>query len=219
VSHRRWAFSILIAVAAVSIHGPAAVAAPAVVVEHVNGTADIEKQGDAVVGVTTSSDTTVIVKIDAVHDVTVYQNTQLDFGEVLRLGTGTVRVRGVLTVATANATAITSNSEITVAYDDRFGITTVEVADRDAVVRGNSDGADQRVPAGQMVRVGTDGIGTVPEVISPDEVGASRVAPTNDDASPARNNALPYFVAGIAAVCLIAGVVGSRRTRNAAASA
>jgi hypothetical protein len=109
---------------------------------------------------------------------------------------------------------------MTVAYDDQSGITTVEVTDREAVVRGNNDGADRRVPAGQMVRVGTDGLASTPQPtdaqMSADEITTARVAPAGEQESP-RGRALPYLVMIAAAAGLLVGVRGimdSRRART-----
>ena len=182
-----------------------------------NGPAEIEKDGSTVVAVTTPADTTVIVQIDGTHELTVYQNTQLRIGEVLALRVGTVRVRGSLTVATASAQSSVRDSEMTVAYDDQSGTTTIEVSDRDATVRGNNDAAEQRVPGGQMVRVGTDGVASAPQPISPDESTAARIAPASDQAS-ARERALPYLVMIAAVAGLLVGVrglLGTKRTRPA----
>jgi hypothetical protein len=206
---------------ALSVHVPSASAESVATIVMMNGLAEIEKDGSNVVGVTTGAATTVIVQIDATHDVTVYQNTQLRLGDVLALRVGTVRVRGSLTVATTNARSSVRDSEMTVAYDDQSGITTVEVTDREAVVRGNNDGADQRVPAGQMVRVGTNGLAskspaTAPESISPDEITAARVAPAGEQASRGER-ALPYLVMIAASAGLLVGVsglMGSRSTRK-----
>ena len=182
-----------------------------------NGPAEIEKDGSTVVAVTTPADTTVIVQIDGTHEVTVYQNTQLRIGEVVALRVGTVRVRGSLTVATPSAQSSVRDSEMTVAYDDQSGTTTIEVTDRDATVRGNNDAAEQRVPAGQMVRVGTDGVASAPQPISPDEISAARIAPAGEPAS-ARERALPYLVMIAAVAGLLVGVrglLGTKRTRPA----
>jgi hypothetical protein len=202
---------------ALSVNVPNASAESVATIVTMNGPADIEKSGSTVVGVTTGADTTVIVQIDATHEVTVYQNTQLRLGDVLGLRVGTVRVRGSLTVATASAQSSVRDSEMTVAYDDQSGITTIEVTDREAAVRGNNDGADRLVPAGQMVRVGTDGRATTPQPISPDEITAARVVPADAQAS-ARERALPYLVMIAAAAGLLVGItglMGSRRARTA----
>ena len=201
---------------ALSVHLPSASAESVATIVTMNGPAEIEKHGSTVVGVTTGADTTVIVQIDATHEVTVYQNTQLRVGDVLGLRVGTVRVRGSLTVVTAGAQSSVRDSEMTVAYDDQSGITTIEVTDRQAAVRGNNDAADQLVPAGQMVRVGTDGLATTPQPISPDEITAARVAPAREQAS-AGERALPYLVMIAAAAGLLVGVsglMGSRRSRT-----
>jgi hypothetical protein len=201
---------------ALSLHLPSASAESVASIVTMNGPAEIEKHGATVVGVTTGADTTVIVQIDAMHDVTVYQNTQLRLGDVLALRVGTVRVRGSLTVATASARSSVRDSEMTVAYDDQSGTTTIEVADREAVVRGNNDGTDRRVSAGQMVRVGTDGVATTPKPISPDDITAARVASAGEQRS-ARERALPFLVMIAAAAVLLVGVRGqmdSRRTRT-----
>jgi hypothetical protein len=207
---------------ALSIHGPRASAESVATIVTMNGHAEIEKDGATVVGVTTGANTTVIVQIDATHDVTVYQNTQLRLGDVLALRVGTVRVRGSLTVATASAESSVRDSEMTVAYDHQSGITTVEVTDRDAVVRGNHDRADQRVPAGQMVRVGADGLASTPQATDSQSTGldatiAARVAPAGEQELP-RERALPYLVMIAAAAGLLVGVRGfmsSRRGRTA----
>ena len=201
---------------ALFLYVPNASAESVAAIVTMNGPAEIEKSGSTVVGVTTGADTTVIVQIDATHEVTVYQNTQLRIGDVLGLRVGTVRVRGSLTVATASAQSSVRDSEMTVAYDDQSGITTIEVTDREVAVRGNNDGADQLVPAGQMVRVGLDGRATTPQPISPDEITAARVAPAGEQASAAER-ALPYLVMIAAAAGLLVGVsglMGSRRTRT-----
>lgn len=198
---------------ALSVHVPSASAESVATIVTMNGPAEIEKNGSTVVGVTTGADTTVILQIDATHEVTVYQNTQLRLGDVLNLRVGTVRVRGSLTVTTATAQSSVRDSEMTVAYDDQSAITTIEVTDREAVVRGNNDGANLRVPAGQMVRVGTDGLATTPQPISPDEIAAARAAPAGE-----QERALPYLVMIAAAAGLLVGVrglVGSRRARTA----
>jgi hypothetical protein len=221
VSCRRWSLSLLLAIIALSVYVPSASADSAATIVTMNGPAEIEKNGANVVGVTTGADTTVIVQVDATHEVTVYQNTQLRLGDVLGLRVGTVRVRGSLTVATASAQASVRDSEMSVAHDDQSGITTIEVTDREAAVRGNNDGADQLVPAGQMVRVGTDGLSstpqaTTPQPISPDEINAARLAPAGEQLS-ARERALPYLVMIAAAAGLLVGVnglMGSRRSRT-----
>ena len=191
---------------------PSASAEPVVTIVSMNGPAEIEKDGATVVGVSTGSDTTVIVQLDATHEVTVYQNTHLRIGDRLDLRVGTVRARGSLMIVTANAQSTLRESEMTVAYD-QSGITTIEVTDNEAVVRGINDGADQRVPAGLMVRVGSDGIATTPQPISPEQIIAARVAPAGERDS-ARERVFPYFVTIAAAVCLLFGLIGSRRTRK-----
>ena len=221
VSHRRWALSLLVAIVALSIHGSSASAESVATIVTMNGPAEIEKDGSTVVGVITGANTTVIVAIDTTHEVTVYQNTQLRLGDVLALRVGTVRVRGSLTVTTASAQSSVRDSEMTVAYDDQSGITTVDVTDREAVVRGSNDSADQRVPAGQMVRVGTDGLASTPQATDPqpmslDEITAAQVAPMVEQQSP-RERALPYLVMIAAAAGLLVGVrglMGSRRART-----
>jgi hypothetical protein len=217
VSCRHWALSLLLAVAALSVYVPSASAESVATIVTMNGPAEIERNGSTVVGVTTGADTTVIVQIDATHEVTVYQNTRLRLGDVLDLRVGTMRVRGSLTVATATAKSSVRDSEMTVAYDNQSGITTIEVTDREAAVRGNNDRADQFVPAGQMVRVGTDGRASTPQPISPDEITAARVAPSTEQAT-AGERALPYLVMIAAAAGLlvgISGLMGSRRARTA----
>ena len=99
---------------ALSVHVPSASAESVATIVTMSGPAEIEKDGSNVVGVTTGADTTVIVQIDATHDLTVYQNTQLRLGDVLAMRVGTVRVRGSLTVATANARSSVRDSEMTV---------------------------------------------------------------------------------------------------------
>ncbi|HUP75212.1 MAG TPA: hypothetical protein VM282_19365 [Acidimicrobiales bacterium] len=224
MNHRRRASILLIAVIALSVHLPSASAQSVATVVTMNGPAEIEEVGATVVGVDTSADTTVIVQIDATHEVTVYQNTYLRIGDLLRgdvlgLGVGTVRVRGSLTVATASASATVRDSEMTVAYDDTSGITTIEVTDREAAVRGINDDRDQRVPAGQMVRVGSDGVATSPQVTAagfgPDVIAAARIAPEGARGSSGER-ALPYLVMIAATACLLVGVNGlmaSRRSR------
>lgn len=182
-----------------------------------NGPAEIEKDGTTVIGVTTGPDTTVVVQIDATHDVTVYQNTQVRLGEVLHMLVGTVRVRGSLTVTTASTKTSIQDSEMTVAYDEQSGISTIEVADRQATVRGNNDEEDRIVPAGQMVRVGTDGLASTPQAISPVEITAARIAPAGEQGN-SRERALPYLVVIAAFACLLVGVggrAGSKRSRPA----
>lgn len=209
-----------------SVHLPSASAQSVATVVTMNGPADIEKVGGTVVGVTTGADTTVIVQIDGTHEVTVYQNTQvrlgdLPLGDVLVLRVGTVRVRGALTVATASALSSVRDSEMTVAHDDTSGITTVEVTDREVAVRGINDDSDQRVPAGQMVRVGIDGVASTPQVIGPDEITAARVAPAGEQGIPGEG-ALPYLVMIAAAAGLLvvlSGLGGYKRRRGASLSA
>lgn len=214
MSHRRWALRLVLVVIALSIHLPRASAASIATVVTMNGPAEIEKDGATVVGVTTGADTTVIVQIDGTHEVTIYQNTQLRLGDVLTLRVGTIRVRGTLTATTTNTQSSVSAGEMTVAYDDQSGITTIEVSDRDAAVRGTNDSAQQLVPAGQMVRVGADGVATTPQAISPDEITAARIALSEQDT--ARERAVPYLVMIAVAACLlvaVSGLVGSGRSR------
>jgi hypothetical protein len=230
VSYRRRASILLIALMALSMHLPSASAQSVATVVTMNGPAEIEEVGATVVGVDSSADTTVIVEIDATHEVTVYQNTQLRIGDllggdVLALGVGTVRVRGSLTVATANATATVSDSEMTVAYDDTSGITTIEVTDRAAAVRGVGDDRDQSVPAGQMVRVGSDGRATSPQATAAgfggDVIAAARIAPETVGRESSGERALPYLVMIAATACLLVAVSGlilPRRARKAAAA-
>ena len=214
MSPRRCALPIVLAVIALSVHLPSASAESGATVVTMNGPAEIEKNGATVVGVTTGADTTVIVQIDGTHDVTIYQNTQLRIGDALDLSAGTIRVHGSLTVATSTARSGVSGGEMTVAYDDQSGITTIEVSDRDAAVRGTNDSAQQLVPAGQMVRVGADGVATTPQAISPDEITAARIALSEQDT--ARERAVPYLVMIAAVACLlvaVSGLVGSGRSR------
>ena len=217
MNHRRGGLCLLITAIAFGVGMPTASADSVATIVTMNGPAEIEKDGTTVVGVNTGPDTTVVVQVDATHDVTVYQNTQLRLGEVLDLRVGTVRVRGSLIVATANAQSSVRASEMTVAFDDQSGITTIEVTDREATVRGNNDVADQVVPAGQMVRVGTDGITTTAQAISPVEITAARTAPPGDRTTD-RERALPYLVMIAAFACLLVGVgglAGSKRSRPA----
>ncbi|MEO8696377.1 MAG: hypothetical protein ABI658_22870 [Acidimicrobiales bacterium] len=214
MSRRRWALTLLLAVIALSIQLPTASAASVATVVTMNGPAEIEKSGATVVGVTTGADTTVIVQIDGTHDVTIYQNTELRIGDTLALRTGTIRVHGSLTVSTSTALSGVSGAEMTVAYDDQSGITTIEVSDRDASVRGSNDSTTRLVPAGQMVRVGTDGLSSTPQAISPDEIIAARIVAA--DEPTARERAVPYLIAIAAAACLLVAVgrlPGSRRVR------
>jgi hypothetical protein len=217
VNHRRWGMCLLIAAMALFVSVPAASADSIATIVTMNGPAEIEKDGSTVVGVVTGANTTVMVQIDATQDVTVYQHTQLRLGEVLHLRVGTVRVRGSLTVTTASTTTIVRDSEMTVAYDEQSGITTIEVTDREATVRGTNDVADQVVPAGQMVRVGTDGRTTTAQAISPVEITAARTAPPGGRTTD-RERALPYLVMIAALACLLVGVgglAGSKRVRPA----
>jgi hypothetical protein len=211
VNHRRWALFLLIAAIAPSIPMAAAAAKPSVVVENVNGAADIATVDDDVIAVTTGADARVIAKVDALHDVTVYQNTQLQFGTPTRLQTGTMRVRGTLTIATATARSTVRDSEMTVAYDEQSGITTIEVADHEAVVRGTNDEREQHVAAGEMVRVGPDGITSVPRAISDDELFAARIAPP---VTASKGTSARYLVAAVAGVCLVAALASARRARR-----
>jgi hypothetical protein len=225
VNHRRRAsilLSALIAVIALSVQLPSASAESVATVVTTNGPADIEKVGDTVVGVTTGHNTTVIVDIDGTHEVTVYQNTELRLGDVLGLRVGTIRVRGSLTVATSYATTIVDDSEMTVAYDDTAGITTVEVTDGEAAVRGINGNSDERVPVGQMVRVGNDGRATAPQATSQEvakQITGARIAPrAAGDSRGAR--ARPYVVLIAVIACVLVTVVGARaseQTRNGTA--
>ena len=208
--------TLFITVIALSIHLTAASAeAPIATVLSVNGTADVERDGSAVVSVTTGPDATVVVTYDSIHDVTIYQNSQLQFGDGLGLRVGTVRVGGTFAVTTANAHASVSDSEMTVAYDKESGYTTIEVYDREAAVRGSSDENDLLVPAGQMVRIGADGIASVPQAISVDEIAAARVAAPEGRTSTGERR-FDLAVTAVAAACLLAGLVGSRRSRKVA---
>jgi len=185
-----------------------------------NGPAEIEENGSSVVGVITGADTTVILQIDGTHDVTIYQNTQLRIGDSLALRAGTIRVQGSLTVTTPGAQSTVAGGEMTVAYDDQSDITTIEVSDRDASVRGSVDSAPRLVPAGQMVRVGTDGLTSAPQTISPDEIIAARVVAP--DGTTARKRAVPYLVTIAAAACLLVAVsrlTATRRSRTSAVPA
>ena len=206
-------FAIVIAL---SIHLSAASAdAPIATVLSINGTADIERDGSAVVAVTTGADATVIVSYDSIHDVTIYQNSQVQFGDGLGLRAGTVRLGGTFAVTTANAQARVTDSEMTVAYDKESGYTTIEVYDRQAAVRGSSDESDLLVPTGQMVRVGADGIASAPQAISVDEIAAARVAAPQVRTTTGERR-FDLAVTAFAAACLLAGLVGSRRSRRIA---
>jgi hypothetical protein len=205
--HRRTTLGLATAAIALSSHVPSADAATATIMS-MNGPADIEKNGANVSRVTTGADTTVLVQIDAVHDLTVYQHTQVALGDSLGLRNGTLRARGALTIVTANALVRVNDGELTVAYDQLSGTTTVEVTDDGAEVRGTND-EPVAVPAGQMVRVGADGDATDPAPIVADVIAAARVAP-----SPrAGDSNLPYVVTAIASACVFAGLLMSRRAR------
>jgi hypothetical protein len=216
VSPRRCSLTLLIGLIVLSLSVPAATAETSIVVDNISGHADVETVGDAVTRVTTGADARAVLRVDT-NDVTVYQNTQLHFGALLGLLTGTVRVRGALTIATANARATVSDSEITIAYDDQSGTTTIEVFDHQATVRGTSDNIEQPVAAGQMVRVGPDGISTPPHPISEDGISGARVVPSA--ASTKETSASRYIVAAVAAVCLLGALVVSRRSRSNVAAA
>ena len=150
-------------------------AADAATVITMNGPADIEEDGnDNVTGVTTGVDTTVVLQVDSTHDLTVYQHTQLVLGDALGLRTGTLRVRGTLTIVTTNALVRVTDGELTVAYDSLSGVTTVEVTDDDAEVRGTNEDPVV-VPSGQSVRVAADGLTTDPAPITVDAIAAARV--------------------------------------------
>jgi hypothetical protein len=207
---------LVIGAIVLSLYVPAATAETSVVVDNINGHADVETMGDAITGVTTGADSRAAVRVDT-NDVTVYQNTQLQFGSLLGLRAGTVRVRGALTIATANARATVSDSEITVAYDDQSGTTTVEVFDHQATVRGTNDSIEQSVAAGQMVRVGPDGISSTPHPISEDGISGARVALSTPSAND--TSAIRYLVAAVAAVCLLGALVVSRRSHSNVAAA
>jgi hypothetical protein len=200
-----------------AVHLPSASAQSVATVVTMNGPAEIEENGSSVVGVITGADTTVILQIDGTHDVTVYQNTQLRIGDALALRAGTIRVHGSLMVTTSAAQSIVSGGEMTVAYDDQSDITTVEVSDRYASVRGSVDSAPRVVPAGQMVRVGTDGLTSTPQAISPDEIVAARIVTT--DRATARKQAVPYLVTIAAAACLLVAVSRLTATRRSRTSA
>ena len=217
MSHRPWALRLLIAALALSLHVPAASAEPSVVVESIDGQADVQTVGDVVTAITTGADARVVAHVDAMNDVTVYQNTQLEFGALVGLRVGTVRARGALTIATANAQSTVADSEITVAYDDQSGTTTIEVFDHEATVQGRNDAAAQHVAAGQTVRVGPAGISSAPRAISDDGISAARVAPSatvTDGADRAR-----YAVASLAVVCLLGTLVAAQRARRKLATA
>jgi hypothetical protein len=216
VSHKASGLTFFVALIALSIHvAPVSAEDPVATIVSVNGIADIEKLGSTIVSVTTGPDATVVVTYDSIHDVTIYQNTQLQLDAGLGLRVGTVRVRGTFTVRTANAQSSVNDSEMTVAYDNQSGYTTIEVADREASVRGSSDEADLLVPAGQMVRIGADGIASRPQAISVDEITAARVDSIHQQTSAGQRR-FNIAVAGIAVACLLAGLIGSRRSRKIA---
>jgi adhesin HecA-like repeat protein len=173
-----------------------------------NGPADIEKTGDRVTGVTTGADTTVLLQVDGIHELVVYQYTQLAIGDLLDVRRGTVRARGTLTIVTANAMVRVGEGELTVAFDQVSGITTVEVTDDEAEVRAPDDRL-VTVPAGQMVRVAADGTTSEPAPFVSDVIAAARVSPAG---SSQRN--LPALVVAIASACVLAGLLVVRRSRG-----
>jgi hypothetical protein len=207
VRHRRTTLTLVVGALALASHVPSAAAETAVV--SMNGPADIEEVGDNVTGVTTGADTTVLLQVDAAHDLTVYQHTQLVVGDSLGLRTGTLRARGTLTIVTTNAVVRLTDGELTVAYDARSGTTTVEVTDDDAEVRGTND-EPVAVPSGQTVRVGADGVTTDPAPISVDDVSAARRA----SAAGRDSSNLPQLVVAFASACVLVGLVASRRARR-----
>jgi hypothetical protein len=61
------------------------------------------------------------------------------------------------------------------------------------------------------VRVGPDGLSSVPRAISDGEISAARVGPST---TPTKRSGAAYLVAAAAAVCLLGGLLGSRRARR-----
>ena len=205
---RRTTLSLAAAAVAFSSHVPVAAAETATIVS-MNGPADIEEVGDNVTAVTTGADTTVLMHIDSIHDLTVYQHTHLVLGDALALRAGTLRARGTLTIVTTNALVRLTDGELTVAYDSQSGTTTVEVTDDGVEVRGAGD-EPVAVPSGERVRVSADGLTTDPAPITADETAAARVSP----ASTRREGNLPYVVVAFASACVLIGLLASRRTRR-----
>jgi hypothetical protein len=185
---------------------PAASATEATVLS-MNGPADIEKIGDQITGVTTGADTTVLMQLDAAHEVTVYQLSHLDVGDDLGLRRGTLRARGSLTIVTTDASVRVDDGEVTVAFDDTSGTTTVEVVDDGVEVRVANDRV-MTVPAGQMVRVVAAAV-TDPVPIGAGEISAARGAP----APGASHRNVPAMVVAIASACVLAGLFFVRRAR------
>ena len=174
-----------------------------------NGPAEIEEDGnDNVTGVTTGADTTVVLQVDSLHELTVYQHSQLVLGDALGLRTGTLRARGTLTIVTHNAHVRVTDGELTVAYDSLSGTTTVEVTDDAAEVRGTNEDP-VLVPSGQSVRVGNDGLTSDPATIAVDVISAARVAPAGRNESN-----LPYLVVAAASACVLIGLLASRKARR-----
>lgn len=206
---RRTTLSLAAAAVALSSHVPAAAADTATLLT-MNGPAEIEEDAnDHVTGVTTGADTTVVLQVDSLHELTVYQHSQLVLGDALGLRTGTLRARGTLTIVTHNAHVRVTDGELTVAYDSLSGTTTVEVTDDAAEVRGTNEDP-VLVPSGQSVRVGNDGLTSDPAPIAVDVISAARVAPAgrNDESN------LPYLVVAVASACVLIGLLASRKARR-----
>jgi hypothetical protein len=191
---------------ACSVSLPAAFATEATMLS-MNGPAEIEKTGDQVTGVTTGANTTVLLQLDAAHEVTVYQLSRLAVGDVLGLRRGTVRGRGSLTITTTDASVRVDDGEVTVAFDDTSGTTTVEVVDDGVEVRVANDRV-VTVPAGQMVRIAAAAV-TDPVPIGAGEISAARAAPVHG----ATNRNVPAIVVAIASACVLAGLLFVQRAR------
>lgn len=206
MSHRRLLWSVIAALFVCSAFAPGALATEAAVVS-MNGPADVEKSDGRVTGVTTGADTTVLLQVDAAHELTVYQLSRLTVGDEFRLHRGTVRAKGTLTIVTANASVRVVDGELTVAFDHTSATTTVEVFDDEAEMRGADDRA-VAVPAGQMVRIAADSV-TGPTPIVAEGVAAARHAPAVRTSE--RN--LPAIVAAVAWASVLLGLLVVRRAR------